>query len=145
MVKLRQIDINTKISMLASHLVLPREGHLEALFRVFSYLQAKHNSRLTFDPNYPEIYHDRFKKHKWVDFYGDVKEAIPTDIPEPRGESVDLRMHIYSDHAGYKATRRSSTGFLIFMNTDLIQWMSKKQPTLRHQFLVHSFWRLNTE
>ena len=35
-----------------------------------------------------------------------------------------------SDHAGDKSTRRSHTGFMIFMNMSLINWISKKQPTM---------------
>ena len=56
------------------------------------------------DPTYPEIDHDIFKKHDWVEFYGEVKEAILTDMPEPRGKSVDLRMNIDSKYAGDKTT-----------------------------------------
>ena len=76
--------------MSASHLEFQREGHLETLFRVFSYLQENHNPRFLLDPTYPEIDHDRFKKHNWVEFYGDVKEEIPTDMPEPRGKERGL-------------------------------------------------------
>ena len=130
MVAIVQIDINTEISMLYSHLELPREGHLEVVFHVFSCLWAKHNSRLALDPTYQDIDHDIFKKHKWVDFYGNVKEAILTDMTDPRRKSVDLRMHVDRNHAGDKATRRSRTGLLIFINTALIQWMIKKQPTI---------------
>ena len=130
MVEIGRIDINTEVSMLASHLALPREGHLETVFHIFSYLRAKHNSRLALDPTYPEIDESIFKKHEWVSFYGDVKEAVPQDMPKPRGKSVDLRMYVDSDHAGDKSTRRSRTGFLIYMNMALIQWLSKKQPTI---------------
>jgi hypothetical protein len=35
-----------------------------------------------------------------------------------------------SDHAGDKRTRRSCTGFLIFCNMALIDWVSKKQATI---------------
>ena len=98
-VKLGKIDINSEISMLASHLALPREGNLEAIFRVFSYLRAKHNSRLALDPNYLEIDYARFKKHKWVELYRKVKEAILNDMLEPRVKSVDLRIHVDIDHA----------------------------------------------
>ena len=59
-----------------------------------------------------------------------MKEEIPTDMPELRGNIVELRMHVDSNHSRYKATRRSRTGFLIFVNTDLIWWMSRKQPTI---------------
>ena len=116
MVKLGRIYINMEILMLDSYLELPREGHLEAVFHFFSYLWAKHNLSLELDPNYMEIDHGRLKKHKWVEFYGELKEAIPTDIMEPRGESVDLRMNVDSNHAGYIVTRRSSTELIIFLN-----------------------------
>ena len=59
-----------------------------------------------------------------------MKEAIPTEIPEPRGESMELRIHVDSHHAGDKAKNWSGNGFLIFVNTALIQWISKKQPTI---------------
>ena len=39
-------------------------------------------------------------------------------------------MFVDSDHAGDKKTRRSRTGFLIFCNMALIDWVSKKQPTV---------------
>ncbi len=41
--------------MLSSHLALPQAGHLEAVFGVFAYLKQHHNSRMVFDPSYPEI------------------------------------------------------------------------------------------
>jgi hypothetical protein len=52
----------------------------------------------------------------WTEFYGNVKEAIPLDMPEPLGKDVDVRMMCDSDHAGDQKTRRSRTGFLIFCN-----------------------------
>ena len=39
-------------------------------------------------------------------------------------------MYVDINHAGDKSTRRSRTGFLIYMNMALIQWLSKKQPTI---------------
>ena len=64
MVKLGSIDINTEILILASHLALPREEQLEAVFDVFLYLWANNNSRLAVDPTYQERDHYIFKKHK---------------------------------------------------------------------------------
>jgi len=55
MVELGRVDIITEVSTLASHMAMPREGHLDALFDVFCYLKRKHNSRLVFDPTYPDI------------------------------------------------------------------------------------------
>ncbi|KAL7545199.1 hypothetical protein ACHAWF_014098 [Thalassiosira exigua] len=39
-------------------------------------------------------------------------------------------MFVDSYHAGDKKTRRSRTGFMIFANQGLVQWFSKKQPTV---------------
>ncbi len=52
------------------------------------------------------------------------------DMPEPLGKDVDVRMMCESDHAGDKRTRRSCTGFLIFCNMALNDWVSKKQATI---------------
>ena len=46
MCELGRIDIITEVSMLVSHLALPWEGHLEAVYRIFGYLRAKHNARM---------------------------------------------------------------------------------------------------
>jgi hypothetical protein len=65
MVELGRVDIITEVSTLASHMALPREGHLEALFHLFGYLKRKHNARLVLDPTYPDIDEDDFKECDW--------------------------------------------------------------------------------
>jgi hypothetical protein len=47
-IELVRVDINTKVLMLAPHLVLPREGHLEAALHIFAYLEKRHKSHLVF-------------------------------------------------------------------------------------------------
>ena len=130
-VELGRVDIITEVSELASYLAMPREGHLEAVFHLFNYLDKKHNARIVFDPCYAEVDMSVFKECDWKAFYGDVKEAIPPNAPPPRGKDVDLRMFVDSDHAGDKRTRRSRTGFLIYLNMSPITcWFSKKQATI---------------
>jgi hypothetical protein len=55
---------------------------------------------------------------------------MPADMPTPLGKDVDLRMMVDRDHAGDKQIRQSRTGFLIFCNMVLIDWVFKKQPTI---------------
>ena len=62
--------------------------------------------------------------------YGNVTEAIPPNDPTPHGKEVNLHLYVDSDHAGDKYTRQSQTGFFIFLNSTLIMWKSKKQPTI---------------
>ena len=68
MVELGRVDIITEVSELASQLAMPPEGHLEAVFRVYSYLKYKRNSLMVFDPSYPEIDHDNFPKRERNNF-----------------------------------------------------------------------------
>lgn len=106
---------------------MPREGHLEAVFHLFQHLDRKHNARIVFDPSYPEIDHSTFKECDWKSFYGDVSEAIPPNAPPPRGkEDIDLRLFVDSDHANDQRTRRSRTGFLVYLNMAPVIWYSKK-------------------
>jgi hypothetical protein len=130
MCEIGRIDIATEVSLLSSHLAYPREGHLDAALHIMGYLKLKNNSRLIFDPSYPVIDEDSFQHHEREEFYRDVSEAIPANAPPPLGKDVDLRMMVDSDHAGDKSTRRSRTGFLIFLNMSLIAWLSQKQPTI---------------
>ena len=130
MIEIGRLDIATEVSLLSTHLAYPREGHLIAAIHIMAYLKQKHNTRLVFDPTIPDINLNNFPKYDWTEFYGDVKEALPPDMPEPLGKEVDLIMNVDSDHAGDKATRRSRSGLLIFMNMACIDWLSQKQPTI---------------
>ena len=87
-------------------------------------------SRLALDPTYHEIDSASFNKYNLVDFNSNVKEEIIPSMLESRGKDVDLRMYIDSNHSGDKSIRISKTGFLIYMNMDLIQWVSNKQLTI---------------
>ena len=130
MVELGRVDIITEVSMLASHLALPRRGHLEAVFHIYAYLKIKHNSTMVFDPTYPEVNMGDFKQCDWEELYPDAKELIPLNAPDPRGNDVDLRMYVDSDHAGDRVNRRSRTGYFIYLNSAPVVYHSKKQNTV---------------
>ena len=70
-----------------------------------------------FDPSYPEIYEDNFEKHDWSTFYSVEKEEITGNAPEPQGLEMVIRAFVDADHARNKITRRSRTGFIIFVNS----------------------------
>jgi hypothetical protein len=117
--------------MLSTYLCSPLEGHLQDVFHVFAYLGLHHNARVVFDPTHPDVDMGTFIKTDWKSMYGDVKEMIPSDAPIPRGKEVDLRLFVDYDHAGEKFTRRSRTGFIIYLNMAPIVWFSKRQPTVK--------------
>jgi hypothetical protein len=129
-VELGRIVIITEVSIFSTYICLPREGHLEAVFHVFAYLGIHHNARVVFDPTYPTVDMGTFIKTEWKSMCGDVKEMIPSDAPVHCGKEVDLRLFVDSDHAGEQFTRRTRTGFVIYMNMAPIVWFSKRQPTV---------------
>lgn len=126
-VELGRIDIITEVSMLSSCVAMPREGHLQQLFHIFGYLKTYYNARIILDPSYPEIEEDAFPKHDWSKWYKVDKEVIPPNAPEPLGLEFVLRACVDADHAGDKITRRSRTGFIVWVNSAPIHWFSKKQ------------------
>ena len=104
MVELGRIDIITKVSLL-SHVVLLREGHLEAAVHVMAHIEKRYNSRLVYV----------FKECDWSQFYRDEKEAVPVIAPEPQRKEVDICMFMDSDHAGDKVSHMLRKGFLIYL------------------------------
>jgi hypothetical protein len=50
---------------------------------MMGYLKNKHNSRLVFDPTYPDIDKGDFPMFDWTKFYDDAKVAMPADMPKP--------------------------------------------------------------
>lgn len=132
MVELGRVDICCEVSMMSSHLALPREGHFAQLFRIFSYLRKYHNSEMVFDPSDPAVDEKQFERKDWTssEFGLDLKEEVPSNMPEPRGQGFVMRAYVDADHAGDSVTRRSRTGFLVYLNMAPIYWMSKKQTSV---------------
>ena len=86
-VELGQIDICLEVSMMLSHLVMPRKGHLDQVLHIFTYLHKYHNTELVYDPSGPVVEHDIFEWRDWTSSEFSAvqgKEEIPSNMPEPR-------------------------------------------------------------
>ena len=130
-IELGRIDIITKVSLLSSFNVNPREGHLEAAYCIFDYLYNHMNGgRVVFDDSLPKVNEEQFKEVNWKNAYGDVTEDLPTNMPEARGNAVIISMFTDAAFAGDLVTRRSQSGILIFINRAPITWYSKRQNTV---------------
>ena len=131
-VELGRLDIYNAVTQLASQMASPREGHLEALLRIFAWLDVHPRSGIVADPKIPNIDFASFKEVDWHDYYPGAREILPpgTDMPEPLGQSVIISVYVDADHAGDRVTRRSHTGIIIYLNNMPVLWMSKKQSTV---------------
>ena len=108
-VEMGRIDICCEVSMLSSYVALPREGHLQQIYHMMAYLKRFHNARLVLDPTYPDIDDDTFVERDWQNFYGNLKEEIPSNAPEPRGNEFIIRVYVDASHADNKVNRKSRT------------------------------------
>jgi len=129
-VELGRVDLLLETAIMSTHLAMPRIGHLEQVIHIFGYLREHPKRKLVFDPAHPDIDERRFKEHNWQDFYRDAKEAIPGDMPTPRGNYMSTHCFVDADLAGNVVTRRSQTGVLLFCNRAPIMSYSKRQNTV---------------
>ena len=134
-VEIGRVDVLTELSMLSSYQACPREGHLEQVYHIFTYLKRHPKLTLYFDPQEPFIDPSWFEgddAQTFRDQYRDAEEQLPDDhlCPKPRGIPVSTTAYVDSSHAANKVTRRSHTGFIIFLNRAPIIWFSKRQSTV---------------
>lgn len=128
-VELGRVDIHLELSQLSQYNACPRIGHLMKAFEVFNYLHNRPQRKIVFDARPVNITRNA-AEHEWTEFYRDAKEAIPSNRPEPRGKAVNITCFVDADHAGNSVTRRSHTGFVIYVNGAPIIWYSKRQNTV---------------
>jgi hypothetical protein len=132
-VEIGRVDIYLETALLSQYLASPREGHMEAVYHIFAYLKKHPKSAIVFDPIAPDLDESAFHAvpvAAWRDFYGDVAEELPPNMPDPKGASVRITCFVDANHAGNVVTRRSHTGILIFVQNAPIIWFSKKQNTV---------------
>ena len=134
-IEIGRVDILTEISMLSSYQASPREGHLQQIYHIFAFLKKKPKLTLYFDAQEPNIDPSWFNGDTVEAFkeqYRDAQEQLPPEhmTPTPRGAAVTTTAYVDASHAANKVTRRSHTGFILFINRAPIVWYSKRQNTV---------------
>ena len=66
-------------------------------------------------------------------------EELPPAAPPSKGKGFTITAYVDADHAGDSITRRSRTGYIIFLNNALIYWMSKKQNSVETSTIGSEF------
>ncbi|MGH7954896.1 MAG: Ty1/Copia family ribonuclease HI, partial [Gloeomargaritales cyanobacterium] len=114
----------------ARYLACPRKGHLEKVLQIFAFLKKHLRSKLVLDPEKKNWNDRNWITADWVEFYPDAFEPIPPNAPPPRGITIQINVFCDAAHATDVVTRRSVTGILIYLNSALIRWYSKRQNTV---------------
>jgi hypothetical protein len=139
--ELGRVDILLEVSLLSQYQASPREGHLEQIMHIFAFLKKKPKLSIYLDPSLPNIEYGDFKTNKedFVKQYRSAEEPMPNDMPKPRGRPVTTTEFVDAPHAANKKTRRSHTGFLLFVNRAPILWYSKRQQTIESSTFSSEF------
>jgi hypothetical protein len=88
-----------------AHLCLPEECH---------------NTEMVFDPSDLVVDYAQFELPDWTSSeFGHVqgKEELPHKMPEPRGQGVVMCTKVDADRVSDTVTRRSRTGFLVYLKS----------------------------
>ena len=104
---LGRIDINFETSIMSSHVMLPRVGHMMQVINIFRYLKHHPNARLVFNPTYPNINYDAFPINEWSNYYDAQAEEMPQDMPTPMGKKMLIVAYVDAEFAGDRLRRKS--------------------------------------
>ncbi len=130
--------------MLSSYQAAPRQGHLDQLYHIFAYLKKKPKLTLYFDPQEPHIdpcWFEGDSEEIFRNQYRDAWEQLPDTamMPQPLGMPASITAYVDASHAANKVTRRSHTGFVIFLNRAPIIVYSKRQNTVEASTFTSEF------
>ena len=141
-----RVDILLEVSLLSQYQANPREGHMEQLLHIFGFLKKHPKLSLYLSPELPNMDYGGFctKKDDFVEIYRDADEMMPHRMPQPRGRNVVTTAYVDASHAANKQTRRSHTGYVIFLNRAPVIWYSKRQQTVETSTFSAEFIALKT-
>jgi hypothetical protein len=131
-ITLGRFDILIGVSTMSRYRAAPRKGHLERLQRMYGYLKRRPDGAIRFRIGIPN--HEAFTAHEEYDWsqavYGNVKEELPYDMPEPKGKVVRITTYEDANLMHDLTTGRAMTGIIHLLNQTPIHWFSKKQNTV---------------
>ena len=130
-VSLGRLDIMTAVMTMSSFRAIPRKGHLERVKRIYSYITKMKHATIRVRTEEPDFSALPSEPYKWdYSVYGDVKEELPKDAPEPLGKYVTTTHYVDANLFHDILTGRSVTGILHLLNKTPIDYYSKKQATV---------------
>jgi len=120
-------DLHFSVGSLARHMMMPREGHMHAMRRVFGYLKSNQDFGIKYDTDEPDFTMHKVEEYDWFPLYDNIIEETPHGMPEPKGRRVIISGFFNVSHSSCLLTRRSTMCYLMFLNGTPIKWFSKRQ------------------
>jgi hypothetical protein len=130
-VSLGRLDITTAVMTMSGYRVAPRQGHLDRCKRIYEYLSKMRHLQIKINTSEPDFSELTRPAQDWKNtVYGDTREEIPHNLPEPLGKYVTLTTYVDANLYHDMLSGRSVTGILHLINKTPFDWYSKKQATV---------------
>jgi hypothetical protein len=131
-ITLGRFDMGTSVMTMLGFWIAPREGHMKHLRRICGYLAHFSDGFMWIRMEKPDYSGLPDYDQDWLkSVYGNVKETLPKNCPEPRGKNICTTTckdaNLYHD----MCAGRAATGVLHFINKMPINWYSRKQSTVK--------------
>ena len=138
--ELARVDILHETSLMSQYQASPRDGRLDQVLHIFSFLKKKPKLTLYMDPSLPRINYSVFKTkpEDFKEYYRDAEEEMPHRMPQPRGMTVVTTSFVESSHGTNKVTQRSHSGHILFVNRAPVKWLSRRQKTVETSVFHHN-------
>ena len=128
LVELGRIDIVHEVSHLPQYLAHPRIGHITQLLKIFYYLKYHDRYWMLLDPssfgvNWVPKGKEASPQERALgmkEIYPDAEDTLPSDMPTPIGNAVNMNVFVDADYAGNWVTRSYHTGTITYYNLSLI-------------------------
>ena len=131
LVSMGRYDIATAVMTMSSFRSMPRKGHLERVKRMVGYAVNMREACIRIRVDEPDYSDVPIPEYDWAySVYGDVKEQVPEDAPEPLGRYVTITTYKDANLMHCLATGRSVTAILHLLNGTPIDWFTKRQSTV---------------
>ena len=127
LITLGRLDIQAQVISMSRFRAAPRQGHLERLKQIYTYVIRTRdyvNRFRVVEPDYSFLPEQNFDWTHTV--YGHVHKIIPHDIPDPLGNSVAATTTVDANLNHCLATGRSLTGCLHFCKPYCDRFIFKK-------------------
>ena len=130
--ELGRVDILHEVSLLSQYQACPREGHICEVMHIVSFLRdhQKRSIYMDWTESGVKVTQVRSSQKEFKQLYRDAEEELPKRMPIPRGYAVTTEAWVDASHAANRKTRKSHSGYIIFVNSAPILWYSKRQNTV---------------
>ena len=129
-ITLGRLDIMFAVQTMSRSSAAPQQAHLKRMIRIFGYLKSHPSYGIEVNPEPPKLPPLEDVEVNWEEQYPCSGEELPPNMPEEKGEPVNLTVYVDADHAHDQVTRRSVTGYILFINSTPVKWYSKRQNTV---------------